>query len=91
MINTVWIPSRCRIEHFARYLSRQLRIFKKRERRAVLEADFFGKQDLEFAGIHPSGKEVHVPLCLVYGVQNGKITRANIYFESDAIRMQNSG
>ena len=60
------------------------------EGRAVLEADFFGKQNLEFAGIQPSGKEVHVPLCVVYDVQKDKITHANIYFESDAIRMQNS-
>jgi steroid delta-isomerase-like uncharacterized protein len=60
------------------------------EGRAVLEADFIGKQNLEFAGIQPSGREVHVPLCVVYDVHNGKITRANIYFESDAIRIQNS-
>jgi predicted ester cyclase len=60
------------------------------EGRAVLEADFIGKQNLEFAGIQPSGREVHVPLCVVYDVHNGKIAHANIYFESDAIRIQNS-
>jgi predicted ester cyclase len=58
------------------------------EEKAVLEADFHGKQNLEFAGIQPSGKEVHVPLCVCYDVSNGKITYARIYFETDAIRMQ---
>jgi len=58
------------------------------EGKAVLEADFFGKQNLEFAGIQPSGKEVHVPLCVSYDVSNGRIRYARIYFESDALRMQ---
>jgi predicted ester cyclase len=58
------------------------------EGKAVLEADFHGKQNLEFAGIQPSGKEVHVPLCVCYDVSDGKITYARIYFETDAIRMQ---
>ena len=56
------------------------------EGKAVLEADFNGKQNLEFAGIQPSGKVVHVPLCVCYDVSGGKITYARIYFETDAIR-----
>lgn len=55
--------------------------------KAVVEGDFHGKQNMEFAGVKPSGKEVHVPLCIKYDVKNGKITRANIYFETDALRM----
>ena len=43
---------------------------------------------MEFAGVRPSGKEVHVPLCVKYDVKDGKISRANIYFETDALRMQ---
>jgi steroid delta-isomerase-like uncharacterized protein len=58
------------------------------EGKGVLEADFFGKKNLEFAGIQPSGKEVHVPLCVSYDVSDGKIRYARIYFESDALRMQ---
>ena len=57
------------------------------EGKAVLEADFFGKQNLEFAGVHPSAKEVHVPLCVSYDVSGGKITHARIYFETDALRI----
>ena len=56
--------------------------------KAVVEGDFHGKQNMEFAGVKPGGKdEVHVPLCVKYDVKNGKITRANIYFETDALRM----
>ena len=58
------------------------------EGKAVVEGDFFGKQNMEFAGIRPSGKEVHVPLCVKYDVKDGKISRANIYFETDALRTQ---
>lgn len=58
------------------------------EGRAVLEADFYGKQNMEFAGIQPSPKEVHVPLCVSYDVSGGKITRARVYFLADAIRAQ---
>ncbi|MCL5068603.1 MAG: ester cyclase [Thaumarchaeota archaeon] len=57
------------------------------EGKAVAEGDFVGKQNIEFAGIQPSGKEVHIPLLIKYDVKNGKITRANIYFETDALRM----
>lgn len=56
------------------------------EWKAVLEADFFGKQNMEFADIQPSGKDVHVPLCISYDVSGGKITHARIYFETDALR-----
>ena len=54
--------------------------------KAVLEADFYGRQLLEFAGIKPKEGEVHVPLCVVYQVKDDKITGAHIYFESDALR-----
>jgi predicted ester cyclase len=56
------------------------------EDKAVLEADFYGTQLLEFAGIKPKEGEVHVPLCVVYQVKDDKITGAHIYFESDALR-----
>ncbi|MDG7000301.1 MAG: nuclear transport factor 2 family protein [Nitrososphaerota archaeon] len=57
------------------------------EGKAVVEGDFYGRQNVEFAGVRPSGKEVHVPLCVTYDVKNGKIVRANIYFETDALRI----
>jgi predicted ester cyclase len=57
------------------------------EGRAIAEGVFVGKQNMEFAGIQPSGKEVHVPLLIKYEIKNGKIARANIYFETDALRI----
>ena len=54
--------------------------------KAVLEADFYRTQLLEFAGIKPKEGEVHVPLCVGYQVKDDKITGAHIYFESDALR-----
>jgi predicted ester cyclase len=58
------------------------------EGKAVVEGDFVGKQNLEFAGVKPGGKkEVHVPLLVKYDVNNGRITRANIYFETDSLRV----
>lgn len=57
------------------------------EGKAVMEADFDGKQNLEFAGIQPSDKKVHVPFCVSYDISGGKITYARVYFETDAIRI----
>ena len=58
------------------------------EGRATLEADFTGRHIGEFAGIAATGKEVHVPLCIVYGLEDQKIIQAHIYFEMDALRRQ---
>ncbi len=58
------------------------------DNQAVLEADFTGKHIGDFAGIAATGKEVHVPLCVVYDLQDDQIKRARIYFEIDALRQQ---
>lgn len=48
---------------------------------AVLEADFVGKHIGEFAGVPATGKDVRVPLCVVYDVENDQIKRGRVYFE----------
>ena len=58
------------------------------ETNAVFEADFVGKHIGEFAGIPPTNKSVKVPLCVVYDVENDKIKKARIYFESPALMAQ---
>ena len=60
------------------------------ESQACFEADFVGRQLSEFAGVAPTDKEVRVPFCVVYELANDKITRGRIYFETDALRQQQS-
>lgn len=52
---------------------------------AVLEGDFVGKHIGEFAGIPATGKEVRVPLCVVYELKNEQITAARVYFETPVL------
>jgi steroid delta-isomerase-like uncharacterized protein len=49
------------------------------------EADFVGEHIGEFAGIPPTHKQVRVPLCVIYEVEDEKIKRARIYFEMPAM------
>jgi steroid delta-isomerase-like uncharacterized protein len=49
--------------------------------KAVLEADFVGKHIGEFAGVPATGKQVRVPLCVTYDLENDKIKRGRIYWE----------
>lgn len=58
------------------------------EKNAVLEGEFIGKHIGEFAGVPATGKQVRVPLCVVYDVEKDKITRARIYFEVPALMAQ---
>lgn len=53
---------------------------------AACEMDLVGKQLMEVSGIAPTDKEVRVPLCVIYELENDLITRARVYFESDALR-----
>ena len=52
------------------------------------EADFVGEHIGEFAGIPPTHKQVRVPLCVVYEVEDERIKRARIYFEMPAMLVQ---
>jgi steroid delta-isomerase-like uncharacterized protein len=56
--------------------------------KAVLEADFVGSHIGEFAGIAATGKEVRVPLCVVYDLENDLIKRGRVYFEMPALFKQ---
>ena len=50
--------------------------------KAVLEATFKGKHIGEFAGMPPTHKEVNVPLCVTYDLENGLIKEARVYMLS---------
>ena len=58
------------------------------ESKAVLEADFIGKHIGEFAGIPPTHKEVNVPLCIVYDLENGLVKHARVYMLMDVMIKQ---
>lgn len=55
---------------------------------AVLEADFVGRHIGEFAGVPPTGKDVRVPLAVIYDVRDGQIVEGRIYFETPAFLAQ---
>lgn len=58
------------------------------ENNAMVEADFVGQHIGEFAGIPATGKDVRVPLCVVYDLANDQITRGRVYFEMPALLQQ---
>lgn len=58
------------------------------EHNAMVEGDFVGKHIGEFAGIPATGKDVRVPICVVYDLENDQIKRGRIYFEMPALLQQ---
>ena len=58
------------------------------ENSAVLEATFVGKHKGEFAGVAATGKNVRVPLCVVYDLEGEKIKRARIYLLASVLFQQ---
>ncbi len=58
------------------------------ENQAVLEADFVGTHIGTFAGIPATRRKVRVPLCVVYDLQNGKISRGRVYMQVPVLMRQ---
>jgi steroid delta-isomerase-like uncharacterized protein len=58
------------------------------EQNALVEGDFVGKHIGEFAGIPATGKDVRVPICVVYDLANDQISRGRVYFEMPALLQQ---
>ncbi len=56
--------------------------------RAVAEGYFTGTHIGDFAGIPATGKEVRIPLCVSYELENDEIKRARIYFEMPILMAQ---
>jgi predicted ester cyclase len=56
---------------------------------ALLEASFTGKHIGEFAGIAATGKQVNVPLCVTYDLnEDGLIQHGRIYMLMDVMMQQ---
>lgn len=58
------------------------------ENNAMTEGEMVGKHIGEFAGIPASGKDVRVPLCVVYDLEEDKLIRGRVYFEMPALLQQ---
>ena len=58
------------------------------ENNAMVEGDFVGKHIGEFAGIPATGKDVRVPLCVVYDLENDQIKHGRVYFEMPVLFQQ---
>ena len=56
--------------------------------RAVLEATFVGTHKGPFAGVPATGREVRVPLAVIYDMKDGLIVRGRVYFEVPAFLAQ---
>ena len=58
------------------------------EDHAMLEGEVVGKHIGEFEGIPATGKNVRVPLCVVYDLEKNQIKRGRVYFETSALIKQ---
>ena len=58
------------------------------DNKALLEGDFIGKHIGEFAGIPATNKNVNVPLCVTYELENGLIKEGRVYFLMDVLIAQ---
>lgn len=56
--------------------------------KALWEGIFIGTHIGEFAGVPATRKEVRVPLCVVYDLENDQIVRGRVYFEMPALMAQ---
>jgi steroid delta-isomerase-like uncharacterized protein len=56
--------------------------------KAMVEGHVVGRHIGEFAGIPATGKEIRVPICVVYDVEDEQIRRARIYFEIPVLLAQ---
>jgi predicted ester cyclase len=54
----------------------------------VVEGLFVGRHVGEFAGIRATGKEVRVPICVIYELRDGEIVEGRVYFETPALLAQ---
>jgi predicted ester cyclase len=58
------------------------------EDQAVVEGEFVGTHIGEFAGIPATGRQVRVPLCVVYDLEDAMIKRARVYIEMPVLMRQ---
>jgi steroid delta-isomerase-like uncharacterized protein len=58
------------------------------EKKAMFEGNFKGRHIGEIAGVPATNKEVNIPLCVCYDLENGLIKKGRIYFLGDVMVKQ---
>jgi len=58
------------------------------EKKAMFEGVFKGKHIGEIAGVPATNKEVSIPLCVCYDLEDGLIKKGRIYFLGDVLMRQ---
>ncbi len=58
------------------------------EKKAMFEGNFKGRHIGEFAGLQPTNKEINVPICVSYDMEDGLIKKGRIYFLGDVLMEQ---
>lgn len=76
------------IYHVAFDAQAETRTILVTEEHALLESDFVGRHIGDFAGIPATNKDVRVPLCVVYDLENAMVKRGRVYFEVPALMQQ---
>lgn len=56
--------------------------------KAMIEGYFVGKHIGEFAGIPATNKDVRVPICVVYDLEDDQIKKGRVYFEIPVLMQQ---
>jgi steroid delta-isomerase-like uncharacterized protein len=58
------------------------------EKKAMFEGNFKGKHIGEIAGVPATNKEVNIPICVCYDLEDGLIKKGRIYFLGDVLAKQ---
>lgn len=58
------------------------------DQQALVEGEIIGKHIGEFAGVPATGRNIRVPICVVYDLESDRIKRARIYFEIPVLMQQ---
>ena len=58
------------------------------EKKAMFEGNFKGRHIGEIAGVPATNKEVNIPICVCYDLEDGLIKKGRIYFLGDVLVRQ---
>ena len=59
--------------------------------KALVEGTFIGRHVGEFAGVPATHRDVRVPICVVYDLENDQIHRARVYVDMGLLMQQIGG